>query len=475
MESTRATPCPGEAQRILGPLPLALLALTSGGVLAWGVVFHSAFLTAAALLELGVAVAIFARPRLGLFAFVAVASLLPFAVSPVKLFGFGPTFVDIVLTATLGGWLFWALYRQNPIVGTSLGAPTLLYLGLALTSFVLGLTYSISPERFRLFIKSISSTLLFFSVVNCIMSKEDLKRLMVALMLGGTGAALIALAVLSLPEAAAASLLTALGPLGYPTGPNVLRPIADTTVLRAIGTSVDPNVLGGLLMMASALTAGQLISRKPLLPRRLLWLMAALAVAALLLTYSRGALGGVVIGVAVIGVYRDRRVLLGMLAVAALLSIIPQAEIVLGRLQSGLVFQDRAAAMRLDEYRNALHTIAAYPWFGIGFGEPPSIDLYLGVSSIYLLIGQEMGLIGLSSFLLVLAVLAWEMATGVASAKDEELRGMLLSLGAALLAAASAGLLDHYYVNIVFPHMVALFWLYIGMGVVAAKLAKSHL
>jgi hypothetical protein len=45
----------------------------------------------------------------------------------------------------------------------------------------------------------------------------------------------------------------------------------------------------------------------------------------------------------------------------------------------------------------------------------------------------------------------------------------------ALLAAASAGLLDHYYVNIVFPHMVALFWLYIGMGVVAAKLAKSHL
>jgi hypothetical protein len=50
---------------------------------------------------------------------------------------------------------------------------------------------------------------------------------------------------------------------------------------------------------------------------------------------------------------------------------------------------------------------------------------------------------------------------------------MLLSLGAAMVSAAAAGLLDHYYVNILFPHMVAIFWLYVGLAVVAARLAKT--
>ncbi len=451
---------------------LATLALLAGGLLGWEVVFGSPLHTVAGLLELALVAAILARPRVGLLAFVAVASILPFAVSPVKLFGFGPTLVDLILSSLLGGWLFWAICRRKPILGSALAVPVLLYLGLALASFVIGLTYSISPERLRLFVKSINSTLLFFGVVNCVLDRDTLRQLMVAFMWSGAAAATIALVVLCLPQPTAVSLLSALGPLGYPTGPNVLRPIADTETLRAIGTSIDPNVLGGLLMMVSAVLVGQLFSREPLLARRILLPMAAVVVAALLLTYSRSALGGLVVGATLVGIHRDRRLLLLLAAALLLLPLVPQGDIITGRLQSGLAFEDRAAAMRLDEYRNAINVIAAYPWFGIGFGESPSIDLHPGVSSIYLLLGQEMGLIGLASFLLVLGVLALEIAIGLRAARDEEIRGMLVSLAAALLAAASAGLLDHYFVNIVFPHMVALFWLCIGMGMVAAKLAK---
>ncbi|MGI5837225.1 MAG: O-antigen ligase family protein [Chloroflexota bacterium] len=457
----------------IGPVPTVALALLAGVVLAWGIVFHSPFITLVALIELSLAIAIFNRPKWGLLAFVIVANLLPFAVSPVKLFGFGPTFIDIVLTATLTGWLFWAFYHRRPISGGGFGLLILLYLGFALLSFVLGLTYSISPERFRLFLKSINSTLLFFSVINCVQSRDELKKLVVGLILGGMAASLIALAILALPDSTAIEILSSLGPLGYPTGSGVLRPIADTEIIRAIGTSIDPNVLGGLLMMGSAMAAGQLIAQKPVLDRRLLGVALMVAVAGLLLTYSRSALGGLVIGVAVIGIYRDRRVLLAMIVAAMLLPILPQFDILLSRLQSGLTFQDRAAAMRLDEYANAFKTIAAYPWFGIGFGDTPSIDLFLGVSSIYLLIGQEMGLVGLSSFLAILALLAWKIVAAIGAAKDEEIRGVLLSLAAAMLAAASAGLLDHYYVNIVFPHMVGLFWFYIGLSVVAARLATE--
>jgi len=182
-----------------------------------------------------------------------------------------------------------------------------------------------------------------------------------------------------------------------------------------------------------------LASAHPVIDRRLLAAMAVPLVAALLLTHSRSALGGFLIAAVAVGLLRDRRLLVPILAAAVIVPFLPQAQLLVGRLLSGLAFQDRAALMRLDEYRNALNTMVRYPWFGIGFGDTPSIDLFLGVSSIYLLIGQEMGLIGLASFLLVLGVLAWQVAVGWMKAKNEDARGMLLSLAAPLLAAASEG------------------------------------
>jgi O-antigen ligase len=461
---------PSATNRVPVGARAALLALVGGSILGIGAVLWDPFQIGVLMLVGFLVVAILASPELGLVAFIATANLLPFAVIPVRIV-FNFTFVDVILSTLLAAWVLRVLHRERSLAGSPLDSTVLLYLGLAITSFVLGMTYSISPERVRLFLKSINSTLLFFSVVNCVRTPQTLRRMVSALLLGGFGAAVIALVILYLPEATAAQILSSLGVLGYPTGPNVLRPIADTEVLRAIGTSVDPNVLGGLLMMASALLFAQLASAHPVIDRRLLAAMAVPLVAALLLTHSRSALGGFLIAAVAVGLLRDRRLLVPILAAAVIVPFLPQAQLLVGRLLSGLAFQDRAALMRLDEYRNALNTMVRYPWFGIGFGDTPSIDLFLGVSSIYLLIGQEMGLIGLASFLLVLGVLAWQVAVGWMKAKNEDARGMLLSLAAPLLAAASEGLLDHYYVNITFPHMIALFWLYVGLAVVASQQA----
>lgn len=456
----------------MGRLQAVLIALGAGAVLGIGIAFLNPLFALMGMLGLAFVVAVFAWPELGLLGFIATANLLPFAVIPVR-FGFSLTLVDVMLTTLLLAWVYWMVARGRPLVEGTLNVAVLVYVGLALTSFVLGLTYSISPERLRLFIKSINSILLFFATINCVRSAVSLKRMILGLLLGGVAAAIVAIVLLYLPEATAAALLSSLGVLGYPTGADVLRPIADTDILRAIGTSVDPNVLGGLLMTVSAMLVAQLFSPRPLLSRRLLWPMAVMAVAALLLTHSRSALGGLVIGAAIVGVFRDRRLLWLMLAIAAIMPFIPQAAVLMERLASGVSFQDRGAAMRLDEFRDAINLIGMYPWFGIGFGEPPSINLYLGVSSIYLLIGQEMGLIGLSAFLSVLAILGWQVASALKLNRDDEVGGMLLSLAAALGAALSAGLLDHYYANILFPHMVALFWLYLGLATVAVRLLRE--
>ena len=59
--------------------------------------------------------------------------------------------------------------------------------------------------------------------------------------------------------------------------------------------------------------------------------------------------------------------------------------------------------MRLGEYKDALALIRRYPWFGVGFAGSPDADLYVGVSNLYLLMGEIMGVLGVLAFLLVIA------------------------------------------------------------------------
>ena len=51
---------------------------------------------------------------------------------------------------------------------------------------------------------------------------------------------------------------------------------------------------------------------------------------------------------------------------------------------------------------------------------------------------------------------------------------LLLGLTAAISGALVAGLLDHYFFNLAFPHSVALFWLYVGLATVAVRLINAR-
>jgi uncharacterized membrane protein YedE/YeeE len=58
----------------------------------------------------------------------------------------------------------------------------------------------------------------------------------------------------------------------------------------------------------------------------------------------------------------------------------------------------------------------------------------------------------------------------LANCSDPRLQAMLAGLLAALSAACTAGILDHYFFNLVFPHMAALFWLLAGLVMVIVRL-----
>ena len=269
--------------------------------------------------------------------------------------------------------------------------------------------------------------------------------------------------------------LSALRPLGYPTGPGVLRYIREDPGLsqRATSTSVDPNVLGSLLNIAVALTIPQLFARKPLLRQRYVVVFLGTMVICLGLTMSRGSLVGVGIALAAVAVLRYRKLWWYLVAGLVLMLLLPQTQDLVLHFLEGFRFQDLATQMRLGEYKDALILIGRYPILGVGFAGSPDIDTYIGVANVYLLIAEEMGLVGLTSFVAVVVVFFvrfWRVRADAAS--DERLEPIWWGLHAAIIGALVGGVFDHYFFNLDFHHSVTLFWLIVGLATAVTEMVR---
>lgn len=458
------------------PLPAAGLALALGLAIALAAVFGSPLLALASIAAGAVVVALVREPRLGLYAFVGLAYLLPFSVVPIRLGG-QLTVFEALLGLTAAVTAIRALTRREEF---RIAVPTwllLAVLGLATLSFLLSLPHTGSiPEVGRKFLRLALAMLVFPVALRLVGQLGQVETLLRVLILCAALEAALALYLYSLPAETTVSVLSSLSPLGYPTGPEVLRYLPGenetySDVLRATGTSVDPNVLGGALMLAAAVMLSQLFSPRPLLTRWLLAPLCVCTVAALVLSHSRSAWLGLAAALVGLAIVRYRRLWLVLAAAAVALMILPAGRSVYGRVVSGFGGQDRAAAMRFDEYRNALEIIQQHPLFGIGFGAAPAVDLAPGVSSQYLTVAEMMGLPALLLYLVVLALLLGrglfvmlgkrQSAEGPRQSRPREprLSSVLVSLQTALIAALVAGLFDHYFSGTAFPHMVALFWL----------------
>jgi hypothetical protein len=418
------------------------------------------------------------RPFVGIGLFVAIVAVLPFGVIPVPLAGAQLTFVDAVLITTFVGVLARVVFSRTSLpVGTP-GVAVMMFVLVALAAFVSGATVSaITPELVRRTGKLLVSVLFFLIAGSLLTNPDRLAKLTSWLMGAGALQGAIAAGLMALPPLTQLTLLTRLQGIGYPTA-DVLRYVpgannAYTTQLRAIGTSVDPNVLGGTLMLALMLIVVQWASPRPVLRKSVLALLALPTAAGVLLSLSRASWTGLAVGLLLIGAPRYRRILVLALVSGLATLVSPPGQAFITRFVSGFSRADPATAFRFGEYTNALTLLGRYPLLGIGFGASPDIDVTAGVSSVYLLVGEQTGLLGLSVYLVALAT-AWLI--GVRQLQvvgDERLEGMRVAFLAAFTGALVTGLLDHYFANQTFPHAVALFWLYAAALVSASRLWES--
>jgi len=454
----------------LGLIFVSLLLGTLGGL---SLVFLHPFITVALVVGLVGGLLILRSVQVGLLFLIGVATLLPFGAIPISL-GFYPTFLDVALLALFGVWLARVLTRtQEELVSSPLDGPILIFIILAFFSFVAGTAHAgITKDILRHFVEVILAIVLYFVVVNSVTDKRGLKWTVLALMLAGFASASIGIVLYFLPRELTVRLLSALRIFHYPSGWGVLRFIEDNPLLpmRAISTSIDPNVLGGLLILVTALTAPQLFTERPVLKKVLVAPMLAVMLSCLLLTFSRGAFVGLAAASLFLAAFRYRRLLVAVVLVGLLILILPQTQTYVQHFIAGTRGQDVATQMRFGEYKDALTLISRYPWFGVGFSGAPSIDLYIGVSSVYLLMAENMGLVGLGSFLLIMLlyfVHGWRARRALASNPEGE--AILLGLLAAIVGAMVGGVFDHYFFNLDFPHSVSLFWLYVALTIATTK------
>lgn len=412
--------------------------------------------------------------QISLLAVIAVICLLPFAALPLNI-GFEPTLLDGALLVLFFVWFARIVAgEQEAFISTPLTVPVLIFIMLAFMAFVSGLAHaSLAPNILRRFFEVVLAIGLVFVVTNVVRVEAQLRQVVRAICLLGFGTASAGVFFYIIPQEWSIRLLSLLRVVRYPSGPEVLRFINDDPErpLRAVGTSVDPNTLGALLILVTVLLVSQLFSPKPVLKRIYVVPMLGMMGLCMILTFSRGSLMGLGVALLLLATIKYRRLLPILILAAAIFLLLPQTQGYVDHFISGVHAEDRATQMRFGEYKDALILISRYPWIGVGFSDAPDIDLYIGVSNLYLLIAEQTGLIGLMAFLST--ILVFFLHTGWArrhARRDGGLEAILLGFQLAIAGALVGGIFDHYLFNINFPHMSAIFWMYIGLGLVAARL-----
>ena len=403
-----------------------------------------------------------------------VAILLPFAVLPFD-FGFKVSLFNVAVCLVLVRWAAAGLQAKLQPVHVSSLAPILLFALLYTASAFWGFNFG-SPTFFeiRKATEYLLGMMLFPVALTTLKTFQHIRVVAIMLAVCGAISALIALFLYFVPNSVAITILGSLTVFEYPEGSVALRFIGDNPLqpMRAIGLTIDPNLLGAVLVLSIAVLLPLLFQSPTPSVQIASGFALSVIVAAVYLTYSRNALVAIgTIGL-FLALFRYRLLLPIGAGLALALGLLPQTQAYVLRLADGFLGRDLATQMRYNEYANALEIIRQWPWTGVGLFGTPGVDLERGVSMVYLAIATSMGIPSLVLFCGILfAPLLMFVKARWRNHPDEV---WLLGLVGAIIGLVMTGLFDHFYFNLLYPHMSALFWLLLGTCVAALRLVISN-
>ena len=394
------------------------------------------------------------------------------------------TVVHLITLAMLAAWLIkMTTLGKFKLVKTPLDLPILLFLGVAVITTLTSIyPYASKIELYKI----INYCLLYYLVVNNIKDKRQIKRIATLVVIVGTSLALYGL-------------------YNYLGGIEKIYTLDKKYYLGMLtSTYVNHNHIGGYFELAIPLGIGLVLANQ-YLPRRTrrskilpaafvsVLLMAAIVImiTALVFTYSRGAwigfLGSMIaLGMIIsfrLNIFQDWSKLKkwGTLAVGALIIIsapilmpdkVKQRAATMFKSQGEkITFNLESTGGREIVYRGTLEMIKDHPILGTGPGtftilypqyRDPRIRIFMNaVHNDYLQYGEEMGLFGLGSFVLLLVLFFKKNLSLLKNLKDKYLQSLTIGFLISIIALAIHSLGDF---NLQIPANALLFWIILALS-----------
>ncbi len=396
------------------------------------------------------------RPALGLGVVVALAILVPFIVVPVRL-GAQPPVILILLSVIVAASALAIGRGFRPPWRDRVLAIQGLFIVLIVVATLLAIPIGQDVEALQTGLKLALAATVPFLVVMWVPAQAIRRYGAPLVILAATTQATVAIA-LHLAGDPGVEFLGALAPAGYPAA-DVQRFLPDQETARATGLLVDPNVLGATLAISLPfVVVGVLASKRTLLVRTV---ATALIAAALVLSLSRGAWVGATVGmIVVIAVNRPRLgAALGLAAAALLMPPWPDGP--LATVRAAVLERDVSNALRLDELREAARVVGRYPWFGVGYGDAPDVDIFVGVSNTWLWIAERAGILAAVS---ALGVVATALVHALRAARADP---VTRACAAAIAALVVVSMVDQHLAS--FSHLAALSGALVGATLVLVR------
>lgn len=242
----------------------------------------------------------------------------------------------------------------------------------------------------------------------------------------------------------------------------------DPHVGRLLSTWFDPNFLGGFFVVLVTVALALALSRERGAWKW--WLVVAILLPAIILTYSRSAYVALAAGLGFVTLFRSRLLFaIGALSFLAVVIFIPRVQ----ERVIGIRTIDETARYRLISWQRAATVFRDHPWFGVGYNvykfvqvqyrflDRPTEHSASGSDSSLLTVAVTTGVVGLTIYLwlLFLAIReAWRTWW------DKTLPMFWRSAGLGLVAGIIALFIHSQFVNsLLYPHLMETMWVFLAL------------
>lgn len=225
---------------------------------------------------------------------------------------------------------------------------------------------------------------------------------------------------------------------------------------RAVGSFLNPNVFGSLLVVVVILGTGLLLGARRRLARALLGMALVLCLAALALTNSRGSMVGLAAGLGVLGLLKNYRVWFILVGLGAFVAVLTPG----GETATRVSVVRPADTARFTKLGRTWRELSDHRLLGRGLGTRGTSDMQ------YATLLAETGVVGEGVFGIVLLTCFVLCLQAFRRATDLEDQCLHAALAGVWTAAVTQALVSDYFAA---PQRAGVFWLLMGLAAHAAQ------